>query len=510
LALPQRRTVLPLVNREVSGALFDRLIVGAVGLGFLLVFLAGVASLNALAKSREFAGLVTHTQEVQGAIARVAVLAERTESARRGYLLTGGSSFGAVMQQVESELVPSVAKVEALTRDNLRQQNRIATIRDLIAQKDAAWDREAALLRRQDAAAAQQLFAGEGARLIRAIRATADAMVAEEEKLLAERMRDQARAGVAVYAVLGLTGLLLVLVGAGSIFIILRYTHDLSASRDRLRDLNAGLEDMVKERTADLTRANDEIQRFAYIVSHDLRSPLVNVMGFTAELSQAIGPLQEMLKKADAEAPQVVSKDARAAVEADLPEAIGFIRTSTQKMDRLINAILRLSREGRRVITPEPLEVAQLVEGVRASIKHQLDDLGAQVNVEGPLPTIVSDRLALEQILSNLIENGVKYGAPGRPPVVTVRGRTELGRAIFEIQDNGRGIDPKDHERVFELFRRSGVQDKPGEGIGLAHVRALAYRLGGTVDCQSALDQGATFRLSVPQKITSEQAAGRD
>jgi signal transduction histidine kinase len=93
---------------------------------------------------------------------------------------------------------------------------------------------------------------------------------------------------------------------------------------------------------------------------------------------------------------------------------------------------------------------------------------------------------------------------------VTVRGREEFGRAIFEVQDNGRGIDPKDHERVFELFRRSGVQDKPGEGIGLAHVRALAYRLGGTVDCQSELDQGATFRLSVPLRITSEQAARRD
>jgi signal transduction histidine kinase len=498
------------VNREVSGALFDRLIVGAVGLGFLLVLLAGAMVLNSLAKSREFTQRVTHTLEVESAIAQVAVLAERSESVRRGYLLTGALSFTAVMHQVETELPPAVDKIDALTKDNPRQQNRVATLKDLLAQKDAAWAREASALRRHDPAAAQQMFSGEGARLIRAIRATADQMTAEEEGLLAERMHDQKTASFVLYAVLGLAAVLLLAVGAGSIYVILHYTHDLAASRDTLRNLNAGLEDMVRERTADLTRANDEIQRFAYIVSHDLRSPLVNVMGFTAELSATLPPLEAMLKKADAEAPQVVSPEAKAAVQSDLPEAIGFIRASTQKMDRLINAILRLSREGRRVITPEALDMAQLVAGVRASIRHQLDDIGGEVVIEEPLPTIVSDRLAVEQILSNLIENGVKYGVPGRAPKVTVRGREEFGRAIFEVQDNGRGIDPKDHERVFELFRRSGVQDKPGEGIGLAHVRALAYRLGGTVDCQSELDQGATFRLSVPLRITSEQAARRD
>ena len=110
-----------------------------------------------------------------------------------------------------------------------------------------------------------------------------------------------------------------------------------------------GLEGAVRDRTAELTRANAEIQRFAYIVSHDLRSPLVNVMGFTAELEAAAKPLAALLERAEAEAPGIVTEDARAAVRADLPESIGFIRTSTQKMDRLIAAILQLSRQGRRV-----------------------------------------------------------------------------------------------------------------------------------------------------------------
>jgi signal transduction histidine kinase len=86
-----------------------------------------------------------------------------------------------------------------------------------------------------------------------------------------------------------------------------------------------------------------------------------------------------------------------------------------------------------------------------------------------------------------------------------IRGRREGGVLIYEIEDNGRGIDPKDHERIFELFRRSGTQDQTGEGIGLAHVRALMYRLGGTISCDSELDRGATFRLSLQPDLSNDR-----
>ena len=262
--------------------------------------------------------------------------------------------------------------------------------------------------------------------------------------------------------------------------------------------LSESLEDEVRVRTADLSRANEEIQRFAYIVSHDLRSPLVNVMGFTAELEASNRSLAELVERADVEAPALVTEDARLAAREDLPEAIGFIRTSTQKMDRLINAILKLSREGRRVLSPEPVDVAAMVGTIRDTLRHMLDERGAALGVDEPMPTVVTDRLALEQILSNLIENAVKYLQPGRPGVITVRGGRDGGRTFVEVEDNGRGIAAADHQRVFDLFRRSGAQDQPGEGIGLAHVRALAQRLGGVVDMRSELGQGAVFRVSLP------------
>ena len=114
---------------------------------------------------------------------------------------------------------------------------------------------------------------------------------------------------------------------------------------------------------------------------------------------------------------------------------------------------------------------------------------------------MVSDRLALEQILSNLVENAVKYLQPGRPGRIMVTARADSGRVIIDVADNGRGIAPGDHERIFELFRRAGQQDQPGEGLGLAHVRALAYRLGGVITCISTLGAGATFRLSLPRVL---------
>jgi signal transduction histidine kinase len=264
-----------------------------------------------------------------------------------------------------------------------------------------------------------------------------------------------------------------------------------------LSDLNSDLEGEVDRRTAELRRANEEVQRFAYIVSHDLRSPLVNVLGFTAELDATNKTLGALIARAETEAPQLLTDDVRFAQE-DLPEAIGFIRSSTQKMDRLINAILKLSREGRRSLTAEQLPMDHVVSEIAGSLAQLAEDAGAKMVVETPLPDIVNDRVAIEQIFSNVIENAVKYRDPARPLQVIVRGRREGNRAIFEIADNGRGIDAKDHERIFDLFRRAGRQDVGGEGIGLAQVRGLVNRLGGFIDVTSALGEGSVFRLNLP------------
>lgn len=254
----------------------------------------------------------------------------------------------------------------------------------------------------------------------------------------------------------------------------------------------------LRERESDLREANDEVQRFAYIVSHDLRSPLVNIMGFTTELEALRHDLFDRLGQLRQSVEDRTEALADKRLGEDFDEAIAFIKTSTSKMDRLINAILRLSREGRRDFKPERIDMDALLAGIRASLAHQADAADATVTLSR-LPAVTSDRLALEQIFSNLVDNALKYLRPGVPGRIEVEGHASAAELIYRVRDNGRGVDVRDRERIFELFRRSGVQDRAGEGIGLAHVRALVRRLGGTISLTSELGQGSTFTVSLPR-----------
>jgi signal transduction histidine kinase len=486
---------------EQSQTGFMRRLLALVVAGFVALIAIAIVTALVQARNQESGRLVQHTLEVQGRLGQFSSANERMETARRGVLLSPDATFRERMNAATVAAAETLEQIAALTRDNPVQQRHIAQLRKLIGEKREIQRRTLTL----SAAAARREGMGSfltdpGVMTTRHIRETANLMLDEERRLLAERDAEQARTTSIFNVIFVAAIVMLVLVAATTITVMLRYLRDLSASRHELRRLNEDLELIVDERTEDLRRANQEIQRFAYIVSHDLRSPLVNVMGFTAELDASAKTILAHFDRLSAEHPELADEPARLAVAEDLPEAIGFIRSSTQKMDRLINAILRLSREGRRTLTPERIDADALVHSIADTLQHRLNDVGAEVTA-GPLPEVVTDRLALEQILSNLVENAVKYLQPGRPGIIRVTGRRERDRTVYEVTDNGRGIDPRDHERIFDLFRRSGTQDQPGEGIGLAHVRALAYRLGGVIEVRSELDRGSTFRLSLPSLL---------
>jgi signal transduction histidine kinase len=230
-------------------------------------------------------------------------------------------------------------------------------------------------------------------------------------------------------------------------------------------------------------------------------------MGFTSELEELRNDIFRRIAALASPAP--VAADAELVLEGDdrqlsqdFSEALEFIKSSIAKMDRLITAILNLTREGRREFEPVPIDTRELIEAIVTTMAHQASEANAEIRI-APLPNVVSDRLALEQIFSNLIDNALKYLRPGVPGDIAIRGRPKLGFAIFEVADNGRGIDPKDHQRIFDLFRRAGTQDQPGQGIGLAHVRALVRRLGGTMSVSSELHSGSTFTITLPLAWTA-------
>ncbi|MGN6621664.1 MAG: sensor histidine kinase [Sphingomonas sp.] len=476
-----------------------RLLFVAMVVGFTALIAVAAATALLVSKNQQHIAEVNHTYLVEQHIAAFRLSLERAETARRGYIVESSPRFLANYRSAAMQIAPRLDLLQRLTADNPDQTRRIAALRVLTGHVAALSARSNDLVSSRQLGTAARIFHDDDAvETLEKIRVVTSAMTSEEHRLLSERDARLRASITTFYIVLGFAGLLIVLVAAISLATVLRFTRDLQTSNDRLRDFADSLEDAVAERTTELTRANEEIQRFAYIVSHDLRAPLVNVMGFTAELDTSTKAIADLIERAEAEAPDLLTEDARIAATEDLPEAIGFIRSSTAKMDALINAILKLSREGRRVLAPEKLDMGALIGKIGETLRHRLDEREAELIVDHSLPDLVADRLAIDQIFSNLIENAVKYLHPGRPGRIEVRGRTEHRRAIFEIADNGRGIDPRDHQRVFDLFRRSGVQDQPGEGIGLAHVRALVYRLGGVIDVASELGKGTTFRLSLP------------
>ena len=440
---------------------------------------------------------VDHTYAVQAKISHYSTLVERLETARRGYLLSPDPNYWRTYVATRAALEPELDELAGLTADNGRQRENLAELRRLSAMKLTQMTQTIERAHDGEMEAARASFiANAGQRITERLRNAMDRMMAVEQTLLSERARNERAGSLALLMSVAVVTLVLVGLAAGAAILMRRYADDLDRSRGALRSLNMGLEESVRERTADLTRANDEIQRFAYIVSHDLRSPLVNVMGFTSELEVSLNVLRRQLAlTGDAEG---VARETREAIERDIPESLQFIRSSTRKMDRLINAILKLSREGRRTLTPEVLDMDAMFHGIADSLHILAQERGAEVTVEPGAPPYLADRLVVEQIFSNLTENALKYLQPGRPGRVVVRGARLGGRLVYEVEDNGRGVAPQDHERIFELFRRAGSQDVAGEGIGLAHVRALVYRLGGTIACISELGQGATFRVSLP------------
>jgi signal transduction histidine kinase len=478
--------------------------------GFLVLVAISASSIVLVNRARDDSGWVVHTVEVENQINAVLLEIRRAESAARGYLLTLGPDFLRDRETAIADIPSALDKLARLTSDNPVQAENVGKLRAAVEARMRQFATEMDFVKRNEPADAVALVREAATGDIgNTIRDVAVAMQGEEERLFALRTENADRSQrIASAVTVAGSGLVIALAGV-SIFLVRRSARARDDAEARLRDNNLNLEATVDERTSDLREANDEIQRFAYIVSHDLRSPLVNIMGFTSELEELRGDIFRRIAALGREAAAVPAGpdfvgEAEPALEGpdkqlsqDFTEALGFIKSSIAKMDRLISAILNLTREGRREFEPVRIDTRELIEGVVATVAHQAAEAEAQIRV-APLPDIVSDRLAIEQIFSNLIDNALKYLKPGVPGDISVRGRTKLGFAIFEITDNGRGIDPKDHTRIFDLFRRAGTQDKPGQGIGLAHVRALVRRLGGTMSVSSELHNGSTFTITLP------------
>jgi signal transduction histidine kinase len=271
---------------------------------------------------------------------------------------------------------------------------------------------------------------------------------------------------------------------------------------EQLRALNAELEERVAKRTAALAAANvilaqknEEVEAFVYIVSHDLRAPLVNIQGFASEISRSCSSLEDTLRQAALPAQTQIA--ALAIVREEIVGALRYISASTTKFQVLIDTLLLLSRTGRQDLRLEEADVAAIVESTILSLRQVIQKSGAAVIAE-PMPSIRGDCTALGQVFSNLISNALKYLKPGRAGRILIGGEIANGLAHYWVRDNGVGIPSSAQRRLFQVFQRFHPHLASGEGMGLAIVKSIVERHGGKVWAESEEAHGTTFHVELP------------
>lgn len=256
-----------------------------------------------------------------------------------------------------------------------------------------------------------------------------------------------------------------------------------------------------KKREEQLANLNSEMEAFTYITSHDLRSPLVNLKGFAKEMSHAVARVTPILEAHANNFTEDERKLLHDAIDVDIKESLGFIEQSVVKMDTLTTAVLDLSRIGKREYRVEPVDLNQVTKRCLDTMAYEISRKQIKVSCQD-LPEIQSDPLALEQVISNVIDNAIKYLDPNRPGTIDISYKPYGSEIILTITDNGRGIAKEDREKVFQIFRRArNSQDVRGLGMGMAYVQATVRKLQGAIWFTSVVGEGTTFFIRLPKQL---------
>jgi signal transduction histidine kinase len=251
---------------------------------------------------------------------------------------------------------------------------------------------------------------------------------------------------------------------------------------------------------ADLAEKTKELEQIIYTTSHDLRSPLVNIQGFTRELEESYKKLHAVLNSETV--PPKLKRRLASALDGDFPLAFQHILASSARMESLLSGLLKLSRMGRANLDIEKLDMSKLISEVISSLEFQIRETGATVEI-GELPPCCGDETQIYQVFSNLLGNALKFLDPKRRGVIIISGKKEKEQVVYCIKDNGIGIAEKDKDAIFDMFLKLNPDDKRGEGLGLTIVRKILDRHGGKVLVESEPGKGSKFYVSLPETSLS-------
>jgi signal transduction histidine kinase len=515
----------------------------AIPLAFQLVFVAFL--LRVLSEAADAETWALHTKDVITLTERAFGQLALMQGASRAYTLSKVEAFARDQAAAVAAVRKQFADLDKLVGDNPPQQARVRLTRDA-AEKLIAWNQEQSDLVRagKQAEAEDRVRRLVGRERLDETRKAIDQFLAEEERLDRDRTTRLAEARTAQrWAIGGGT------VGMAAVTVVAAYLFGKSiagrlgvvtANAERLaedaplappvggRDEIGRLDEVVHEsarrllvagqteaqyqaelerRAAELAKTVESLRQqtqenemFVYSVSHDLRSPLVNLQGFSKELEHACRDLEGLLR--DERVPADVRARGLDVMASDVGDSLRFIKTAVSRSSAIIDALLRLSRAGRVEYRLQTVDVAGILRRVVDAMHGSIRGKAADVLLHDLAPAW-GDPTAIEQVFGNLVGNAVNYLDPSRP------GRVEVGMAddgrpddkglrTYYVKDNGLGIPAAYLAKVFVAFQRLHGTVAEGEGIGLALVRRVIERHGGRVRVESTEGAGATFYVALP------------
>jgi len=248
----------------------------------------------------------------------------------------------------------------------------------------------------------------------------------------------------------------------------------------------------------ELEAKNEEMESIVYVTSHDLRSPLVNIQGFSRELQESCRQLCSLFERG--QFPEPLRQQVGVLLGEEIPQSLQYILSGVSKMELLLKGLLKLSRLGRLPLEIQWLDMNALLRSVSDVLQYKIQQKGAALSLED-LPPCYGDAGQINQVFTNLIDNALNYLHPLRKGIITVSGEIAGERSRYCVSDNGIGIEPSHQKKIFEIFHRLNPQESvPGEGLGLTIVRRIVERHKGSITVESIPGEGSRFYVELPAK----------
>jgi light-regulated signal transduction histidine kinase (bacteriophytochrome) len=264
---------------------------------------------------------------------------------------------------------------------------------------------------------------------------------------------------------------------------LLTIVEDQKLALEEIKLLNKTLDDRVHQQTAQLKATNEELESFAYSISHDLRAPLRAIDGYS----------------------RILEQDYTNVLDVEGVRLLNIVRRSTKGLDRLITDLLSLSRVGRSDLKLDTLDMNSMVDSIYQDLTTQETQKKICFTIH-ELPSGFGDTTLINLVWKNLISNAIKYSLPKEHIVIEIFGTSDSEKCTYSVKDNGVGFNPDYKEKLFGLFQRlHKASDFEGTGAGLAIVHRIVTRHNGKIWGNGEVDVGAEFSFTLPKKSETDK-----